>query len=330
MLTVTSNNRLFPNLKHLSFDAQPTVKQALMWIFHCPGLQSFEGYFSTQHKYFHGNGDAWWTMPFETFHQTLQPGLLSGLHSITLRSVTDAQAVLILDACAPLSKLCFPHSTIWYGFLGSLKRHLQTLEHLDLFACGTIDSWMSQWMLTSCPRLTHFASRVLNAHEVVVGLDADKSRADEILLSAQDDEQIKAQLVRQGDSREALDAIIRPFETQDRRSMRPWACTRLQTLTIFIENVHQDWSEQVFGHLAKFTKLRSLNVSLYVLRGREPWGRSLSFLLSDGLEKLASLQNLDSLFFEGVPHDTESLEWIMAQWPDIYFEDRVPWEANLR
>lgn len=39
-------------------------------------------------------------------------------------------------------------------------------------------------MLTSCPRLTHFIIRVLNAHELVVGLNADKSRADEYLHNA--------------------------------------------------------------------------------------------------------------------------------------------------
>lgn len=64
---------------------------------------------------------------------------------------------------------------------------------------------------------------------------------------------------------------MKSFETQDDISVRPWACIGLQSLTICIENVKQEWSEQGFGHISKSTKLPYLNVSQFVLQDSHPW-----------------------------------------------------------
>ncbi|GJJ74507.1 hypothetical protein EMPS_06865 [Entomortierella parvispora] len=226
---------------------------------------------------------------------------------------------LILDACAPLTKICISHSGFSIKSFFSLERHFSTLEHLGLTYIEGVQSWMSQSVLSSCPRLVHFDGWVLLGYDLIHDLDAEAQRkqaSDLYFITMTGD------LSQQG---KKMDPVVRKrYFARDIRQVRPWVCHGLTTLRVAIAETKPQWQESIFKRISTLTELRELDISRHHGSFR---GDSLDLRLISGLGHLDSLTHLEALYYSETPQFMEAcdVQWMLDAWPNLR---NLNWEFN--
>jgi hypothetical protein len=104
----------------------------------------------------------------------------------------------------------------------------------------------------------------------------------------------------------------------------PWVCHRLRKLSIcfLFGESEQDLQQEIFGRLSTLSRLVQLTMHTPKHQSYEEEGR-LEFRLENGLDQLASLQQLTSLSFdkENGPHipqlGKDEVVWMLANWKKL-------------
>jgi len=251
----------------------------------------------------------------------------SHIQSLTLTGsnpdykLRDHQLSQILEACAPLNKLRIPQSGFSMRSFFSLERHFATLDYLDIAYCGDVPSWMSQSILSSCPRLVYFHAPILLACDLVQGLDPEAERKRTLDFSFEN------KLEEQGPQEGEPDPLVHGGHlARDLAQGRPWVCLGLKTLRVAIVETELEWHESIFKRISTLTELRMLDL------GRD-YGYlaipSLDLRLKSGLGYLRSLTHLTAFYFNGTPQLMEEcdLQWILDAFPNL---GDITWNFHLR
>ncbi|KAG0056987.1 hypothetical protein BGZ83_002594 [Gryganskiella cystojenkinii] len=307
----------FPQVKDLwlekPFDSSETD---LEWMKQCPALESLS--WNVSGGFVFGLGRT-------TLRTALRDFQWSNLQSLSVSSpsspLTDAEVAILLNACRrPLRVLGLPGSKFWYRSLDALERHFVSLESLSLLHTKTY-SWMIQKILTSCPRLQNFTADVLEAHDLVQSSEAKEARSRQVQIDAESDTERTQQEVQSGvdDDPERLQHLKERFAAErDPLQVRPWACSDLERLKVFIRfdiSRHKTWDRQVFAQLGELQYLLDLDVGVNL---DEPVAevRGLWFDLESGLGQMENVVVLESLYFYTFNQHMEEkdIRWVLAVW----------------
>ncbi|GJJ77516.1 hypothetical protein EMPS_09875 [Entomortierella parvispora] len=334
----------FPLIEHLEIhDMFDTTAQELKWIQQCPSLKCLRWGNEMSGRSTHSDA---------TVFKSLNTPTWPLLQELTLQSLnidmSDRQVSWLLEACGPLRKFAIASSGFWYRSFRSLERHFETLEELRLDSCRDLRSFMSQRILTSCPRLIHLALPVLEGHELVEGTKGMEARSRRLEEDARTDLRKKEQDEAAADVDEnptELNTIIASYSVRDLGQVRPWVCKGLLYLKMFItftlpfpsgteDDDCDDWDEIVFQQLSQLTELQTLDVSDTSFHPENLWvtWRNPQFKLQSGLAKLAPITRLQFLLFDDTVQclDVEDLRWIMDHFshleqisPVLHLEDEI-------
>ncbi|KAG0197549.1 hypothetical protein BGX28_008985 [Mortierella sp. GBA30] len=319
----------FPVMEHLEIhDMFETTAQELRWIQQCPRLKCLRWGKALSSHTTHLDATAFTSLDTSTWPL---------LQELTLQSLniylTDRQVSRLLEACGPLRKFAVTSSGFWYRSLRSLERHFGTLEELRLDNCKDVRSFMSQRILTCCPRLIHVALPVLEGHELVEGTMGVKARSRRLREDAQDDLRKREQDQAAGGTNEdlkELNAIIASYSARDLGQVRGWVCQGLLYLKMFITftiphmedddwDWDEDWDDIIFQQLSRLTQLITLDVSDKIFHPEEVMWKNPQFKLQFGLARLAPITRLKCLLFDDTVQslDVEDVQWIVDHFPHL-------------
>jgi len=307
LFTVAADNTpRLPNISDLRITDDEGRLDLGAWMENCPNLTTLEWVSSPYSK-----------LPPKSRVLSVIAPQWSHIQSLTLRGenpnirLTDRQLCQILEACVPLTKLSMDSSCFSIRSFFSLERHFATLDYLDLEYCKDVQSWMSQSILSSCPRLVYFSAEILLACDLVQESDPEAQR------ERTSDFSFKSKVGEPGSQEGELVTLGHEEQLAHKYAQgRPWVCLGLRTLKVTIAETEPEWQESIFKRISTLTELRVLDLGM----GRGYYGMpSLDLCLKSGLRYLGSLKRLERLNFDGTPQFMEErdVEWMLCSWPSL-------------
>ncbi|GJJ74508.1 hypothetical protein EMPS_06866 [Entomortierella parvispora] len=304
LFATTDNFPRLPRISELEFKGFKGQLDLGAWLEHCPKTRTLTW--------------ALWSLSLSQspeLNLSVEAPRWSCIRSLSLcgdnTKLSDHQLSLILDACAPLTKLDIAQSGFSIKSFFSLERHFATLEYLDLTYGECVLSWMSQSIMASCPRLIYLSTYVLLGCDLVQGATAEARRKQGPASTFGS---------RLGDPsllKEKMDPLIQEkFLARDVTLVRPWVCLGLRTLKVTIAETEPEWQESIFERISTLTELRVLDISMdYYYNG----SNSLDLCLNSGLEYLGSLTHLETFYFNDTRQfmEMEDVEWMLYAWPNL-------------
>ncbi|GJJ74509.1 hypothetical protein EMPS_06867 [Entomortierella parvispora] len=281
-----------PNIFDLEFNCLESQLDLGVWLDHCPKFRWLALHY----------------VPVEASQRSCIRSLSLNGSNIKL---SDHQLSQILDAGAPLTMLDMSSSQFSIKSFFSLERHFSTLGHLDLSFSRGVLSWMSQSLMSSCPRLIYLSTYVLLGCDLVQNSTAEAQRK-RVPPSS-----FGTQLEDPSFLKEKMDPLIHEkYLARDVTQVRPWVCLGLRTLKVMIAETEPEWQESIFKRIATLTELRELDISMY----HDYYGaQSLDLRLSSGLGHLQSLRHLERFYFLETPQfmEMKDIQWMLSAWPSL-------------